>query len=137
MSLPIKVLVDSDILSLYFKKHPNVVSAAQDYLYYNSVFTFSAITRFEILRGMRTRNASTQLMAFDSFCRNNEVIPLDDQVIVCAADIYADLYKAGRLITDADILIAATAMVKSLPVVTNNQGHFTRISGLDVMNWAD
>ena len=74
MSVSAKVLLDSDILSLYFKKHPVVVSVAQDYLLHNFVFTFSVITRFEILRGMKARRASSQLLAFDSFCKNNEII---------------------------------------------------------------
>lgn len=69
MSVPSRALIDSDILSLYFKKHPIVVSAAQDYLLHNSGFTFSIITRFEILRGMKVRNSPAQLAAFDLFCR--------------------------------------------------------------------
>ena len=35
----------------------------------------------------------------------------------------------------ADILIAASAMVHGLGVVTNNERHFQRISDLHVENW--
>jgi tRNA(fMet)-specific endonuclease VapC len=61
---------------------------------------------------------------------------LTDDVILQAADIYADLYKRGELIADADILIAASALANSLGVVTNNERHFRRISGLHVENWS-
>lgn len=136
MSISVRVLLDSDILSLYFKKNPLVLLAAQDYLLDNSFFTFSIITRFEILRGLKARNASRQMMAFDSFCKNNEILGLNDPVVVRAADIYSTLHKTGQLVGDADIIIAATALEHNLPLVTNNQNHFSRISGLQLLNWA-
>lgn len=50
--------------------------------------------------------------------------------------IYADLYRRGELIGDADILIAATALVENLVLGTNNERHFRRVAGLAVENWA-
>jgi tRNA(fMet)-specific endonuclease VapC len=47
----------------------------------------------------------------------------------------AELRRRGEPIGDADVLIAASALVHGLTVVTNNEGHFRRISGLDVENW--
>ncbi len=130
-----KLLLDTDTLSLYLRKSPKVVVKAQSYLQQHAVFTFSIITRFEILRGMKVKSAAGQLKFFDLFCRQNEVIKLDENIIVRAADIYADLYKRGQIIGDADILIAATASENGLPVVTNNESHFNRISGLQILNW--
>ncbi len=135
MSFSPKVLVDSDTLSFYFKKYPKVVSEAQDYLREHQIFTFSVISRFEILRGMKVRNATAQLKFFDLFCLQNEIIELDDKIVDRAADIYADLYKRGQLVGDADILIAATALENSLAIVTNNENHFSRIKDLQVLNW--
>lgn len=135
MSFSAKTLLDSDTLSFYFKKYPKVVAEAQPYLQQHQIFTFSTITRFELLRGMKVRNASAQLKFFDLFCGQNEIIELNDKIIVRAADIYADLYKRGLLILDADILIAATALENNLPIVTNNESHFNRIKGLQVLNW--
>ncbi len=130
-----KLLLDTDILSLYLKKNPKVVTAAQNYLHDHTVFSFSVITRFEILRGMKTKNASVQLNAFDVFCRKNEIIELNDKIIVRASDIYADLHKTGQIIGDADILIAATALKNNLSIVTNNENHFNRITQLQIINW--
>lgn len=135
MSFSSKVLLDTDTLSLYFKKSPKVVAEAQNYLQQHQIFTFSAITRFEILRGMKVKSATGQLNFFNLFCGQNEIIELKDQIIICAADIYANLYKKGQLIGDADILIAATALESGFPVVTNNESHFNRISGLQILNW--
>jgi tRNA(fMet)-specific endonuclease VapC len=52
-----------------------------------------------------------------------------------AADVYAHLHASGQPVGDADILIAATALVHRLVVVTNNESHFRRIPGVDVANW--
>jgi tRNA(fMet)-specific endonuclease VapC len=65
----------------------------------------------------------------------SEIISLDDPMAVRAADIYADLKAGGGMIGDADILIAASALVNGLGVVTNNEQHFRRIKGLRVENW--
>lgn len=135
MTSPAKVLLDSDTLSLYFKKSPKVISQAQTYLVQTQVFTFSLITRFEILRGLKAKNAHGQIGSFNLFCLQNEVIGLNEQIIVRAADIYANLYQTGLLIGDADILIAATALENNLPLVTNNESHFNRIANLQVLNW--
>ena len=135
MSFASKVLLDTDTLSFYIKHYPKVVAVAQNYLQQYNLFTFSIITRFQILRGMKANGATTGVKSFDFLCSQNEVIGLNDNIIVRAADIYADLYKRGLLILDADILIAATALENNMPLVTNNERHFNRISGLQVLNW--
>lgn len=83
---------------------------------------------------MKVKGATGQLRFFNLFCLPNEVINLDDNIIIRAADIYADLYKRGQIIGNADTLIAA-ALENNLPVVTNNEAHFNRISGLQGLNW--
>ena len=52
-----------------------------------------------------------------------------------AAEIYGKLYRQGQLITDADILIAATALVHNLTLVTENVAHFQRIIELRLESW--
>jgi len=63
------------------------------------------------------------------------ILPLTDPIVSRAAGIYADLYRQGALIGDADILIAATALESDLIVVTNNTSQFERISDLRLENW--
>jgi tRNA(fMet)-specific endonuclease VapC len=130
-----KALLDTDILSAIMKKHPTAIAHAKGYLKTHGRFTISIITRFEILRGLKSKKARTQLTRFDHFCSVNEVLQLTDEIIIKAADIYADLYQRGELISDADILIAASALVNDLTVVTNNEDHFKRITGLRMDNW--
>lgn len=130
-----QVVLDTDILSAIMRQNSVVTPKARAYLNEHDQFTFSIITRYEILRGLKAKRATKQTMIFDEFCARNIILPLTNEAIVKAADIYADLRGRGVLIGDADILIAASALVRGLGVVTNNEDHFQRIRDLQVQNW--
>ncbi len=134
MSSP-QFILDTDILSLLMRKNAAVLARASSYLSEHRRFTISIITRYEILRGLKAKDALKQAKRFEEFCAQNRVLPIDDKVIIQAADIYADLYRRGELIADADILIAASAMANECGLVTNNEAHFRRIAVLQVENW--
>ena len=129
------MILDTDILSALMRQHPAALSRDRTYLVEHDRFTLSIITRYEILRGLKAKGAIKQAMVFDRFYARNATLPLTEEAIVRAAEIYADLSKSGELIGDADILIAASALVHGLGVITNNENHFKRIRGLQVENW--
>ena len=59
-----QVLLDTDTLSAIMRQNPLVLAKAQAYLVQHSRFTFSIITRSEILRGLKAKGANKQLKAF-------------------------------------------------------------------------
>ena len=128
-------LLDTDTLSAILRGHAGLGSAPQDYLALHRRFTFSIITRYEILRGLNARRASSRIRHFEVLCSWSDVLPITDEIVVQTARIYGDLHRRGELIGDADILIAATAIVHGLVVITNNESHFRRIPELTVENW--
>ena len=136
MSAPATHLLDTDTLSEVIKDRDlRVRQAARQYLETHDSFTFSIITRYEVLRGLKAKRATRQVAAFEHWCQTSIVLPLTDDVVVRAADLYADLYRSGHLISDADILIAATALVHGLTLITGNVAHFQHISGLPLASW--
>jgi tRNA(fMet)-specific endonuclease VapC len=131
-----QALLDTDTLSGVIKGRADlVVQRAQKYLLTHKQCTYSIITRYEILRGLKAREALQQTAVFEERCQESRVLPLTDVVVVRAAEIYADLYRSGRLISDADILIAATALTHNLVLVTEKASHFERIAGLRLESW--
>ncbi len=132
-----KAILDTDILSAVMRQDEDALAKSRSYLAVYPRLSISIITRFEILRGLYAKQAETQLVAFDVLCQAIEILPLTDSVVVRAAQIYGDLYRGGRLIGDADILIAATCLESGYDCVTNNTSHFTRVDGLAVRNWLD
>ena len=129
-------LLDSDTLSEVMKgRDLNVQQKAQQYLTAHGQFRISVITRYEILRGLKAKEALRQIAIFEDRCQKSYVYPLTDDIIVQASDIYAYLHKQGLLISDADILIAATSLVHDLTLITGNLDHFNRIPNLICASW--
>ena len=60
-------------------------------------------------------------------------VDVDSRVASRAAVIRRKLRMTGDLIGDFDILIAATAMVENVALVTRNLADFKRIEGLSVV----
>lgn len=127
-------LVDTDILSEFFRATPKVVENAEAYVQAYDAINFSIITYYEILNGLLYKDARKQLQTFTDFAVLNRVLPLTISA-ARRAEIYADLKKKGQPIGHTDCLIAGIALVNNLQVVTNNTEHFERIEGLEVVNW--
>jgi tRNA(fMet)-specific endonuclease VapC len=136
MTAPPPALLDTSTLSDVMRGQNSPVEAvAAAYLAQHGQFTLSILTRYEILRGLYARGASQQVQRFEAQCQRSRILPLSDEIIVRAATLYGELHRRGQLISDADLLIAATALTHGLQLVTENRSHFERIPGLDVTSW--
>lgn len=131
-----RVLIDTDILSLFLRGDPNVVKHAEKYVNEHQTLSFSIITLYEILSGLKYKDARKQLNLFEELASYSNILPLTRESVEISANIYADLRSKGDLIDDADILIAGIAMANSLDLATHNRSHFDRIEGLKVWDWA-
>jgi len=128
-------LIDTDTLSLFFRKTPSVVERFEEYLDMFDTVSFSIITYYEILSGLRHRDASRQIKSFIEFAALNTIIPLTERSVEISSGLYADLRKIGKPLDDVDLLIAGIALESDMLLVTSNERHFSRISGLSVENW--
>lgn len=128
-------LLDTDILSELFKGHALVKARTSEYIHEYNLLTISHITKYEVLKGLKAKKAYKQIDAFTEFCSCNNVLPLSDDAIVKAADIYASLKEEGQIISDGDIFVAAIAIINNLVLITNNTNHFSRIKDLKLDNW--
>jgi tRNA(fMet)-specific endonuclease VapC len=60
------------------------------------------------------------------------VIGVDGPIIERFAEVRALLRRQGQLISDLDILLAATALARDLTVLTYNRRHFERVPDLRI-----
>ena len=128
-------LLDTDTLSEVLKqKHPAVMQKASAYLHQYQEFALS-LTRYEVVRGLKVKNATRQLQRFETFCRHSLVFPITDAILDRAADLWVAADKAGLPKNDADLIIAATALEHRRSLVTGNTAHFAWIPGLTVEDW--
>jgi hypothetical protein len=138
------VLLDCDTLSELSRGHPKVTERARAYLLANGRLTISAVSLFERLRGYRAalrlgKPFEAQLRQFQLFAAECIILPVNAAVADQAATIWAEL-GARRRTALGDILIAATASVHGLRLVTRNRRDFepmVKSSGIDValLDW--
>lgn len=129
-------LIDTDILSIFLKGNTRVKEKIKNYLRAYNHINFSIITYYEIISGLKHKDANKQMNSFLEFASLNNILPLTIQSSENSAVIYADLRKKGTPVDDIDLLIAGIAIENNMIVVTNNTSHFERIEGLDVENWS-
>ena len=129
--------LDTNIITAFLKKDLRAVERVSDYLEFFDRLTINIISYYEILRGLKDLGDEEKLRGFEEFIQENELISIRKETIEKAAEIYAYLKKEGNLIEDADILMAAIAIVEDLVLVTNNISHFKRVKGLETENWIE
>lgn len=127
--------LDTNIITAFLKNDSRVVKRVSDYLEYFDKLTINIISYYEILRGLKDLGNEEKLRRFDNFIQENELVFITKDTVEKAAEIYAYLKKEGTLIEDADILMASTAIVEDIVLITNNIKHFKRVKGLRIDNW--
>ena len=70
---------------------------------------FSALTVWEIERGLAKDGMRRHQRSFRSLCMRSTVLPVDEMVLTAAVDIWACAARAGRQPGDVDALLVATA----------------------------
>lgn len=94
-----------------------------------TTFSISVISATEFLEGFENMAVGDRLL------RPFTWLDVDSGICREASRIRRHLRTGGALIGDFDILIAATAKVSDLPLVTDNSGHFGRIPAIRVTSY--
>lgn len=129
-------LLDTDVLSEILKGRNAQVAATGDrYLAEHGRFTFSAITFYEVLRGLRASAATRSLDKFLELANESEILPVALPVLKRAADLWVEAMQGGYPRNDADLIIAATAVEAQRILATGNTEHFGWIHGLTLADW--
>jgi hypothetical protein len=122
------VLLDTDTLSEIMKGvDPHVQDNARPYLAIFRHFTFSIITRYEILRGLKARRATRQMARFEQRCQHSQVLPcllspaqrLLAYHVACDGSISA--YSLGKRISSYDQRAHAAANPRTERIIPGPQ----------------
>ncbi len=129
--------LDTNIITAFLKNDLRVVKKVSDYLEFFDKLTINIISYYEILRGLKDLGNEEKLKRFEEFIQENEFVSIRRETIERAAEIYVNLKKQGKLIEDADILMASIAIVEDYVLITDNISHFERVKGLKTENWLE
>jgi predicted nucleic acid-binding protein len=126
--------LDTDILIEYFRGSQSIKRRIENladedrvgliwltfYKFFKGIFVSGKLDEEKFLQNM----AETCIILETSF-----------EAARIGGQIYAALKNQGKLINDADIMIASIVKAHDAVLVTNNEEHFSRIRGLQIENW--
>ena len=116
-------LIDSNII---------IYSGSEEYswlreLFYKSSSFFSSVSKIEVLGFYQIKK--DQVTYFSEVFKLLKVLPVDAEVIDKAVSL-----RQQKKITPGDSIIAATALLNNLTLVTRNVDDFLQIPDLDIEN---
>ncbi|HHC24783.1 MAG TPA: type II toxin-antitoxin system VapC family toxin [Desulfobacterales bacterium] len=131
-----KFLIDTDIIIYWLaNKYPSI-DLRMKQAGRKSVF-ISSITVAELYFGAyNSVRKEENLGVAEGLLAKIDIVPFDEKAGKYFGEMKASLKRKGRIISDSDIFIAATAFSNNLILVTNNEEHFGRIKNLTIENWA-
>ena len=133
-----RFLLDTNVCIDVLRGRPEVVARFRE----NSPHDrgVSAVTAFELIQGAGRAPESYQVCErkkVSTFLGSLLQVVFDGNCGQLAGKINADLLNDGTPVGVMDVFIAATAMVMQVPLVTNNARDFSKISGLQVIDWRE
>lgn len=96
----------------------------------------SSVTVMELWEGVHLADSSDRERAVvKNLLRDLRELPFDRECATTAGELNATLRRDGAPIEEADVMIAATALVHDVPIVTNNAERFERIDDLEILTY--
>ncbi|MBB1499806.1 type II toxin-antitoxin system VapC family toxin [Paracoccus sp. MC1862] len=96
----------------------------------------SSIVAHELWYGAyRSQKVAFNLETLRLLFADLAIVDLDPEDARAAGEIRAELARQGTPIGPYDVLIAGQAKARSLTLVTNNTGEFSRVAGLSLEDW--
>ncbi len=128
-----KYLLDTNICIHFFRGQFNLIDKILEIDLQNCAI--SEITLAELTYGAEnSSNPKKNLNLINKFSEQVKVLPIFDAIHIYAKE-KSRLRKSGTLISDFDLLIAATSVYHELIMVTENIKEFERISDIIIENW--
>lgn len=133
-----KYLLDTNICIHLFQNKFGIKEKIREVGLHNCAI--SQLTVAELLVGVEytlQKTGRDHHQQLDLFISQVEVFPIDESIEYAAKEM-ARLQLAGTPANDMiDVLIASTAVVNNMIMITENVRHFKNISGIQLENWIE
>ena len=123
------MIVDTDVLIWYMRGNQKAYKVIDNL----SSFYISAITYMELVQGMRNKSELSELRKALRIW-NTKILYLNEE-ITTKAMFYIERHYLSHSLEIADALIAATAALNALPLLTGNGKHYRIISDLQIQTF--
>lgn len=126
--------LDTDILIEYFRGSQSIKRRIENLADEDRVGLIW-LTFYEFFKGIFVSGKLDEEKFLQNMAETCIVLETSFEAARIGGQIYAALKKQGKLINDADIMIASIVKAHDAVLVTNNEEHFSRIQGLQIENW--
>ena len=128
-------LLDNDKVNYVLRRISPSLERYEYELRTGSRFVLSPVVHFEVTRYMKLKGSVRLQRAYEQLIQSWETVDIVGSDWETATDLWAVRHRRGRPITDADLLIAVTALKTGAILVTNNTRHYEGL-GLTLENWS-
>lgn len=129
--MTIRYLIDTDWVIDHLNQVERVVTRLKELR--PQGLALSIVSLAELYEGVQySRDPDRSQQALDAFLEDVSVLGIDEEICQLFGRERGRLRKAGQLIGDFDLSIAATGLHYGLTVLTNNRQHFERVAGLQI-----
>jgi tRNA(fMet)-specific endonuclease VapC len=129
-----RLVVDTDVASFIFKWHPEFAPRYISILR-GSELVVSFMTLAEMRQGALDANWGPRKCAvLETYLADFLVLHTDSRLCSTWAAVRNESMRKGRQISSADAWIAATALVLSAPLVTNNPKDYRQLGNLRLVS---
>jgi tRNA(fMet)-specific endonuclease VapC len=129
----VSFLLDTDVASAFLKGNPQVWQRCMQHTGQLNVSVISVAELFTwALRAVAPPKRLQNLLAF---LTDVTVLDVTPEVARHFGELDAGMLDAGQRVPPMDLMIAATAILHNLIVVTHNVQDFSRVPGLTVVDW--
>jgi tRNA(fMet)-specific endonuclease VapC len=126
-------LVDTNICSALMKGNGAVMTR---FLQHMGRLNISVITAAELWVWVFQKDApGRRIQGMMALLSEAPILPLDRQIAEEYGRIQAQLIAGGKKAPEMDLLIACTALIHDLTLVTDNESDFVNVPKLRVVNW--
>ena len=139
-----KWLLDTNVVSESVRRHPNQQVLAWIAAQPSDALAISILTIAELQHGIAMLANETRERSFDAWMKTHVIpnfgertLPLTIEILVCWLEMSRLLHAKGRPRAAADLLIAATARIHDLTIVSRNVRDFNGTGVVVYDPWAN
>lgn len=127
-------LLDTNICSYHLRRPSGLVHRLTQHL--GRLFIPSIVLGELYVWVYRRDDPASGVAVLDRFVRHEvQVLPFEDRCAETFGRVRSRLLRTGRVVNRVDLMIAATALVHDLTLVTNNTADFRAVPDLRLDDW--
>lgn len=131
-----RICLDTDFLVAILRNHPEAIKRAEEYDSIGAQVATTPMNAFEIYLGaFRSEKTAQNVKEADNLLKSINLLDFTLESSRRSGEILSELLHRGIPIDLRDAIIAGITIVSEYTLVTRNEKHFRRITGLSIEVW--